>query len=187
MNVLQNNENIAYHAARILLLITLCGTPRSKQAKTLPGIEGRTLLAKLDFFLRYPAYLKRAAKILYPEKEITDKDFGLLSNDELKSVESQMIRYLYGPWDNLYYVILAYLIGKELIEVEKRKGTEIFRLTTKGHTVASELISSPIYADLVSRANTVYSLFNKFKGSRIKDFIYSNFPEVVNREIGAII
>ncbi|GAB4237314.1 MAG: hypothetical protein Kow00121_64420 [Elainellaceae cyanobacterium] len=187
MSALQTDENLAYHAARVLLLITLCGTPRGKQAKTLPGIEGRTLLAKLDFFLRYPVYLKKAAQILNSTSEISNQDLGLSTEDEIHSVESKMVRYLYGPWDNLYYIVLAYLIGKELIQVEKKQGTEIFRLTVKGNATVSELVSDPMYADLIHRANTVYKLFHKYKGYRLKEFIYKNFPEVVNREIGAVI
>src|SRR5437588_2238107 len=112
-------ENLAYHASRLLLLISLCGKPRKPTVKSekLPGIEGRTLLAKLDFFIRYPVYLKRAAKLLHTE--ISDEDLGLATDEEMHSVESHMVRYLYGPWDHIYYSALAYLIGKGLIVVEK--------------------------------------------------------------------
>lgn len=185
MNFRLESETLAYHAARVLLLIALCGKPRGRQAKILPGIAGRTLLAKLDFFLRYPAYLKRAAAIL--GKHFTDEDLDLVPDSETRSVESRMVRYRYGPWDHLYYLTLAYLIGKELIYIELERGNEIFRLTEKGHTVAVTLANDPAYSDFARRAESAYKLFNTFSGTRLKEFIYQHFPEVVNRELGATI
>ncbi|MCI0561960.1 MAG: hypothetical protein MN733_26025 [Nitrososphaera sp.] len=179
----QTKENLAYHAARLLLLISFCGKPRVKPSGKLPGIEGRTLLAKLDFFLRYPAYLRRAAKVL--GKEVSDEALGLVPNEEEHSVESRMVRYLYGPWDDIYYPALAYLIGKELIIVEIGRTNETFRLTPKGRDVANKLSRGPVYESLARRAETAYHLFNKYTGNRLKDFIYIYFPEVVNRELGA--
>src|SRR6266705_4853592 len=95
----QKTENLAYHASRLLLLISLCGKPRnsSRRLDKLPGIEGRTLLAKLDFFLRYPGYLKLAAKIL--DVKVSNEEMGLATDEEVNSVESHMVRFLYGPWD----------------------------------------------------------------------------------------
>lgn len=185
MNLRRANENLAYHAARLLLLIRFCGKPRTKQSQQLPGVKGRTLLAKLDFFLRYPVYLKKAAEIL--KRDFSDEDFGLVPDDETRSVESRMVRYLYGPWDHIYYLTLAYLIGKELITVEIDRGTEIFRLTEKGQGIAKMLTQEPEYVDLARRADTAYHLFNPYGGGRLKDFIYTHFPEVVNRELGEAI
>lgn len=179
------SENLAYHAARLLLLVRFCGKPRRSQSATLPGVDGRTLLAKLDFFLRYPVYLKKAAEIL--KKDFSAEDFGLVPDDEIHSVESRMVRYLYGPWDHVYYPALAYLIGKELIVIEMKRGTEVFRLTLKGWDIANKLAQEPAYANLALRADTAYHLFNKYKGSGLKNFIYTYFPEVVSRELGAMI
>lgn len=184
-------ESIAYHAARVLLLISYCGKPRSVRAASLPAIVGRTLLAKLDFFLRYPVYLKKAAQIL--SKDFTNEDFGMAAEggegEEVMalSVESRMVRYLYGPWDHIYYPALAYLIGKELITVENKGGTDVFRITTKGREVSSTFAEDPVYADLVRRAETAYKLFNPFTGNRLKEFIYHHFPEVVSRRVGETI
>jgi hypothetical protein len=187
----RTTESIAYHAARILLLISYCGKPRSARAASLPAVVGRTLLAKLDFFLRYPVYLKKAAQIL--GKEFADEDFGMEAEAAeaeeavAVSVESRMVRYLYGPWDHIYYPALAYLIGKELITVENKGGTDVFRITQKGQEVSSAFAEDPVYADLVRRANTAYRLFNQFTGNRLKDFIYRHFPEVVSRRVGETI
>lgn len=177
-------ENVAYHASRLLLLILLCGKPRGKATEKLPGIEGRTLLAKLDFFIRYPFYLRRASTIL--GKNVSNEDLGLNIREEEQSIEAQMVRFFYGPWDHVYYLALAYLVGKELITVEKSEisNTEIFRLTQKGQTVGRQIVNDPAYTDLASRAEITQSLFNKYNGNRLKNFIYKNFPEVVGRKIG---
>jgi hypothetical protein len=178
-------ENIAYHAARLLLLIAYCGKPRMARSAKLPGVEGRTLLAKLDFFLRYPNYLVKAAQIL--RKEVSDGDIGITGEREAMSVESRMVRYRYGPWDHVYYPALAYLVGKQLIMIEPMQGADIFRLTPQGRVVSDQLSKDTAYKDLVRRAETVYKLFNKYSGNRLKDFIYDNFPEVVNRKLGETI
>lgn len=178
------SETVAYHAARLLLVVALCGTPQGGSERR-PGVKGRTLLAKLDFFLRYPVYLARAAVLQGRRLEIAD--LGLSTPDELGTVESRMVRYRYGPWDHVYYTALAYLIGKGLLHVEMEGGTEVFRLTERGQAVASELADDPAYVDLAQRAKSVYRLFNRFSGSRLKDFIYANFPEVVGRKLGATI
>jgi hypothetical protein len=175
-----NSENIAYHAARLLILIRFCGKPRSDPA-LYPGVEGRTLLAKLDFFLRYPVYLKRAALIL------NNEDVNSISSDEINTVESRMIRYLYGPWDRVYYEVLAYLIGKGLIVVNKKGNTEIFQLSVIGMKKSEEIALESSYADLVSRAGFVNRLFSKYSGNRLKEFIYQYFPDVVNKDIGEVI
>jgi len=191
--MLRADETLAYHASRVLILVAFCGTPRGARATARPAIEGRTLLAKLDFFLRYPSYLRKAAVIQQEsgalKKKIifTNDDFGLTTEAEATSVESRMVRYLYGPWDHVYYETIAYLVGKGLIIIEKKRGTEVFRVTALGQEVAAQLASDPAYGDLTRRAITAYYLFNSFTGTGLKDFIYRNFPEVVNREIGATI
>ena len=185
MNLERSGENLAYHAARLLILIAYCGKPRKSPNALLPAIESRTLLAKLDFFLRYPNYLRKAIEI----RNASLANDHILRNlkPESNSVESRMVRYLYGPWDHVYYPALAYLIGKHLIIVERKRNTDIFRLTLAGQAVVNQLASDPAYVAIIERANIVYSLFNKYSGNRLKEFIYEHFPEVVNRGIGATI
>lgn len=181
MTQLLATENLAYHAARLLILIGHCGKPQTKSVK-LPAIQGRTLLAKLDFFMRYPSYLKYAAlKLGVP---CTDYDLGFLHPDEIDTIESRMVRYLYGPWDSLYYTVLAYLIGKKLIEPPVASKVDVFRLTPQGQNVLKSLENDPAFSDLIRRADTIYRLFNAYTGSRLKEFIYQHFPEVVNRGLG---
>lgn len=44
-------DDLAYHQARVLLLVTAVADARGHQGK----VDGLTKLAKLDFLLRYPA------------------------------------------------------------------------------------------------------------------------------------
>ncbi len=181
---LHQGENTPYHVARLLILIGECGTPQNSQTK-LPSIKGRTLLAKLDFFMRYPKYLKKAGSIF--GKEFTDSQLGIYSADEVNTVESRMIRYLYGPWDDIYYVALAYMIGKGLIEPIKPSKVDSFKITLYGKTLLHMLKDDKVFDDLFARGKTIYHLFNSYSGSRLKDFIYTYFTDVVNHDIGEVI
>lgn len=176
-----STENLAYHVARLLILIGHSGKPQSSSER-LPAIVGRTLLAKLDFFMRYPNYLKNAAIKL--GVGCTDSDLGVAQINDINTIESRMVRYLYGPWDSVYYVALAYMIGKGLIEPPLASKVDIFRLTQKGKSVLQNLEDDPSFIDLIRRANTVHKLFNAYNGSRLKLFIYQNFPEILSRKLG---
>jgi hypothetical protein len=175
------SDNLAFHAARLLLLTAIVGRPQGEKGRP-PAIEGRTLLAKLDFFLRYPHYLLRAAEIV--GVALSPHDAGLAADDDAGSVESQMVRYLYGPWDHVYYPTLAYAIGKQLIVVEKKKSTDVFRLTPLGLEVAERLLLEKSYAPLGRRARIIRKLFSRYSGNGLRKFIYEHFPDVVSRRIG---
>jgi len=181
-NMKPKSENLAYHAARLLILIRFAGRPR-KDPAILPGVEGRTLLAKLDFFLRYPEYLKRASEIT----GVPIENPAIINFDETNSVESRMIRYLYGPWDDIYYPVLAYLVGKKLIVIGKKKNTEIFQLSPRGNEISEQLALTTEFAEISSRADFISKVFSKYNGNTLKEFIYKNFPDVVNRKIGEVI
>lgn len=161
------DDNIPFHATRLILLIYLAGKPE---------IEGRTKLAKLDFFVRYPTYLLRAAEIEGKEAIVEEiKNIIQVS----PTIESQMIRYKYGPWDQKYYLVLAYLSGKNLVTVQQKKNMDSFLLTEAGTTLASSLIQQSEFTAVAERCRIVKKLFGNLSGSEIKNFIYRHFPEVV--------
>ena len=176
-------ESLAYHAARVLLLIRQCGSPQ-KSPKKMPGVKGRTLLAKLDFFLRYPTYLLQAARMAEVEGTTSKRVLSQAAamEEPAATVEAPMVRYKYGPWDHTYYLVLAYLIGKGLIQVDLKGRTEVFRVTKEGRRVADTLGESPAYSELVARASLVHGLFGSFNGNTLKNYIYERFPEVVARK-----
>lgn len=161
------DDNIPFHATRLVLLIALAGTP---------GIVGRTKLAKLDFFVRYPDYLLKAAEIEGKQTVVQEIKQIMKSNP---TIESYMIRYKYGPWDQKYYLVLAYLSGKKLIEVQRQGNMDSFLLTETGADLASDLIEQPEFHLLSDRCRIVKKLFGDVSGTKIKDFIYRHFPEVV--------
>lgn len=171
-------EEINYHSTRLLLLIAYCGSPENS-----PKIKGRTLLAKLDFFIRYPSYLD---KVVYKQtgKNLDELAGQILKEEEKNNIETRMIRYKYGPWDNLYYQILIYLIAKNLISIEIEKEVELFSLTDAGKEIVETLSNNPVFEQIILRAKILKKIFPRWNGSSIKAFIYDNFPEIVSLPLG---
>ncbi len=151
-------DSLEFHAARLLLLLKYAGGRYSK-------ISGRLKLAKFDFFVRYPSYLKKAIE--------TDTTIAVNVNPE-----SPMIRYKYGPWDSKYYDIFAYLVAKGLISISPTKSGDEFSLTERGQDAVNEL-KGPDFDEIINRCQLVYKKFKDFSGTQLKDYIYSSFPEIV--------
>ncbi len=167
------DDNIPFHATRLLLLIKVSGRPVRK-----PRIEGRTKLAKLDFFVRYPPFLDKAAQNLLSEEQ-----YQLVRNKLVvdPTVESHMIRYKYGPWDKKYYLILAYLNGKNLIKISSSaNNVDLYELSPIGDSLSSTLMELQQFETIVTRCRIVGDIFGNRNGTWIKKFIYRTFPEVVH-------
>jgi len=176
------DDSIEFHASRILILLGLCS--RDKISRDKVGIKGRTKLAKLDFFLRYPVYLDKALEKLNIDK----KKFTFeIEESEKHSVEASMIRYKYGPWDQRYYDIFAYLLGKELIEVNIIGGTDYFSVSDIGKSALKELLYTEAFQPLVSRCQVIKKVLGWRTGESLKNIIYKYFPEIVNQPIGSLI
>lgn len=165
------DDNLPYHVARLVLLLRLAGRPLGE-----PRIDGRTKLAKLDFFVRYPQFLQKAIDILGARKAY---DSVLLADEIGVTVESHMIRYRYGPWDRRYYVLLAYMYGKDLIIVNSRGTADQYALSTTGMRLASSLLELPEHKTIAARCKAVGELLGVKSGTWLKDFVYRNYPEVV--------
>lgn len=158
-----------FHAARLLLLLRLCGTAGR--------IDGLTKLAKLDFFVRYPDFFARLARHLGQPVEAATS-----------AVESAMVRHHYGPWDKRYYQVLPFLISRSAIAVEKERGAYVFRLTDLGKVVAKKLADLPEYGPLVEQMKRVKKLVGRKSGSHLKNLIYDLFAkEVRHKPLGEII
>lgn len=159
-------ESLEFHAARLLLLLKCAGGRKAK-------IVGRTKIAKMDFFVRYPTYLVKAANLR-----------GIQSTVESGArPESPMIRYKYGPWDTKYYNVFALLVGRGLISIHPSDKGDVFVLTDKGQFAIEEL-QGPEFEEIIERCRLVYRLFGSKSGTAIKRFIYDSFPEIVARPIG---
>jgi DNA-binding PadR family transcriptional regulator len=155
---------------RILLLIDAFTKPTK-------SLEGRTKLAKLDFFLRYPVFMKRALAIRNPDQTME------ISKEEQLNIEGRMIRYRYGPWDPSHYAILGRLIGKGLVEtVSNSKGLS-YRVTESGKKLAKEIRTEDSWQETVSRIKILEKNFN-LTGTKLKEFVYKHFPEVTGASWG---
>ncbi|MFF3869574.1 hypothetical protein [Micromonospora sp. NPDC001898] len=165
------NYGLDYHAARILLLVSAFGRSRRN------GVDGLTKLAKLDFLLRYPAMLERLS--LTETNEFPPAHLRA-SDDERLAVESRMIRYKYGPWDDRYYPILGILLGTGLVKSSGGKGRLRMSVTGDGKRVASQLAALSTWRLTAERCEFIAANFDT-TGNRLKDLIYENLPDVVDR------
>jgi len=159
--------------ARLLILIDVFTTSKN-------SLEGRTKLAKLDFLLRYPQFLQRALSVQAPHLAIAHQP-GLED-----TIETRMMRYRYGPWDPAYFGILGSLIGRGLVlPVPTITGTG-YRTTAMGQKLATRIGSTEPWKEVVLSAKQLKAHFDR-SGSWLKDFIYRNFPEVVESSWGKTI
>ncbi|MFD3488013.1 hypothetical protein [Streptomyces sp. NPDC058665] len=134
-------------------------------------------LAKLDFFLRYP---DRLEQLLHNRKV----DVDLTENPWLTgAIEQRMIRYRYGPWDPAYYGLLGALIGKGLIETTMEKGNSAYRTTEAGRQVANALSDTDSWRPVRDRVRVLKRHLN-LTGTKLRDLIYENFPDIVEADLG---
>jgi ABC-three component (ABC-3C) system Middle Component 4 len=157
------------HSARLLILLDAFG--EGQQSGT---IEGLTKLAKLDFLLRYPVMLQRALEA----KGRTTKDVKL-EDHEQHSVESEMVRYRFGPWDHRYREFLNILVAKELVFVTIEGRKVIIAATEKGRDQARQLASHELFEQYARRAKLLKRHFN-LTATNLMNFIYDTFPEIVS-------
>lgn len=160
-------ENVPeFHAGRLLLLLQLCGSgPRR-------SIKGRTKLAKLDFFVRYPRFLEAALLTLQQNGQQV-----IRYNAGADGVEASMIRYRFGPWDRRYYNLVAMLRARGLISI--RGSVDTFSLTSVGRSFAQEFAELPAFAAVMERCRIVAATFGGLTGTQLKTFIHKVFDEEV--------
>lgn len=156
-----------FHAARLLVLMFVCGSGRTHQ------LRGRTKLAKLDFFVRYPSFLEVGLTRLREEgRAVPEYQAGT------EGVEASMVRYRYGPWDHRYYNLLALLDARGLVKIGG--GTiETYSLTDEGQRVAETLAAESAFSPIVERCRIVRDSFAEMNGTQLKDFVYQTFADEV--------
>lgn len=157
------------HAARLLVLISAFVGPEDGAV-----VEGLTKLAKLDFLLRYPVMLERALAA----KGRSTRDVQLHDHERL-SVESEMVRYRFGPWDHRYREFLNILAGKNLVTVSVEGRKVVVGLTDRGRAMAAALNTSPEFEDYARRSSLLKRHFD-VQATTLMNFIYETFPEVVS-------
>ncbi len=160
------DDVLEFHAARLLLLLRHCGI-RSKGTNEY-RIDGLTKMAKLDFFVRYPAFFEQVIN-----------DSSSTRQASTRKPESPMIRYQYGPWDARYYHVLAYLRAKRLIDVKKDQKTVQLVLTDEGGDVTRTLSNDVSYNELLTHIKAVAKVFKQRSGNQLKTLIYATFDAEV--------
>lgn len=163
------DDVIEFHAARLLLLFSVCGVSGR--------IDGLTKMAKLNFFARYPDFFAAARHATVPDSG-DQKEFQA---DSDAAVEAAMVRHHYGPWDKRYYHVLAHLEAKKLITVTKHGNSYRLTLTDDGKQIAKSLGDKASFAPLVERMREIKKVFGKKRGSTLKKLIYRLFDEEVGR------
>jgi hypothetical protein len=141
------------------------------------ALEGRTKLAKLDFLLRYPAYLQRALAIRAPRATI------LVDSVEANNIDHRMIRYRYGPWDPAYFSLLGRLVGKGLVKSVSLPRGVGYQVTSLGHDVAVRITSNVEWSQTAESARLLKRFFD-LTGTWLKNFVYQHFPEVSQAKWG---
>lgn len=161
--------NIDYHVGRLLVLLRHFAPPGKK-------LSGLTKMAKLDFLLRYPAFTDRIMLARGLGWTIGSEP----TDAELQAVESRMIRHKYGPWDHRYYPLLGALVGLGLAEANSKGRSLEITLTETGLRRAIEIADQDEWVAIDARANLLKRHFD-ISGSKLKDLIYDELPEVVDR------
>lgn len=165
------DDVLEFHAARLLLLISICGEKGV--------LKGLTKMAKLDFFVRYPQFFQIAAKVLGQDTELID-----LYTD----AESKMVRYHYGPWDQRYYHVLAYLEAKGLVQIKKEGPAINLVLTELGNQSAAKLDGMISFAPIINQMQQVKKVLGNKKGNELKNLVYEIFSdEVAKLSMGEVI
>ena len=163
------DDILEFHAARILLLLGICGDKGQ--------IKGLTKMAKLDFFVRYPLFFIKVANILGESVETAVVD-----------VESKMVRYHYGPWDQRYYHVLAYLESKGLIQVVKSNASINLSLSALGKATCDRLEKNISFSPMISQMQQVKNVLGNKKGNELKNLIYQVFDtEIKKLSMGEVI
>lgn len=169
-------EDLAYHQARVLLLVTATAAERGHARK----LDGLTKLAKLDFLLRYPAL---ATEVLDP-LNINDPRLHLGDDDvrEPTAVEAPMTRYKYGPWDDRYYAIIGALVGRGLLRYAKgRKGSVALVPTPAGRRLADQMAATAEWSEVADRSQAIAEASSGLTGNALKDLIYQRLADLMNR------
>ena len=162
------DDSMDFHAARLLVLLSRCGGDKQ-------SVEGRTKLAKLDFFVRYPQFLEIAETELARRGE---PNSPFTANGP--ETEAPMIRYRFGPWDPRYRNYLTFLRARGLVKVTGSK-VERVTLTAKGRTTAATLASTGAFSEIVRRCDAMAGNLSEWNGTRLMELVYELFP----RQVGA--
>ena len=166
-------ESGPLHLARLMLILL------EASRRTAKSVDGIMKLAKIDFLLRYPTCLERTLIALGKDPANAD-----VQEYERTTIESKMVRFRYGPWDDRYRQWIGLLVAQGLVDAYVQGRTVHVVLTDAGRGVAETFETSDEYADLAARSKLIYKLVGRRSGTWLKDFVYQTFPEIVDMKWG---
>lgn len=170
---LEQDDNL--HLGRLLLILKALSAHDPEHA-----VEGLTKLVKLDFLLRYPTFLERAL-----EARQANAQSVATEEHERRSVESAMVRYRFGPWDERYRRFLNLLSSRDLIRVTVEGRKVVIMLTDKGVETAGRLALDEAFQKINRRAQLLRNF--DLTATTLMKFIYSTFPEIGSLRLGRTI
>lgn len=162
-----------FHIARLLLLLK-CAAGRSHKP-----MRGIMKLAKIDFLIRYPNCLARVLKKLGKNDPKSE-----LPEEERDTIEARMIRFRFGPWDTRYRRWIGIMVAKGLAQTFVEGRTVNVKLTEQGMTTAAIFAEQNEFEGLLKRAKVVIANVGEMSPTRLKDFIYEVFPELLGMQWG---
>lgn len=164
--------NANYHVARLLLVVRGFGGPDRR------WLVGLAKLAKVDFLLRYPMALMDFMQ----SKDVPVPEHLWPNALEREVVESPMIRYRYGPWDNQYYAMIGRMVGTGLAEQSRGdRGEILLRLTEAGMASANRLADDPEWQLVAGRVEFLAEILKDVTGSRLTAELYEEFADMFDR------
>jgi hypothetical protein len=104
--------------------------------------------------------------------------------EERNTIEARMIRFRFGPWDKRYRRWIGVLVSKGLADTYLKGRTVNVKLTPAGTKVATQLSGMADFKTIATRSKMVASAFGDYPSTKLKDFIYSVFPEIVDMQWG---
>jgi hypothetical protein len=162
------------HLGRLLILLKSAGGRSG-----IKPVAGITKLAKMDFLLRYPNCLERVLQAVE-----LDPANARIKPYEKNTIETKMIRFRYGPWDSRYRRWMRLLQAKGLGTTHTQGNTVYIGLTERGAEFASTLAKDEEFRDISERSKLVAKAVGDMSASRLKDFIYEQFPEITTMRWG---
>lgn len=162
-----------FHIARLILLLNAMAGRGGK------SVQGIMKLAKLDFLLRYPNCLVRSLEAVGKANEA-----ARIPEEEGNTIEARMIRFRFGPWDKRYRRWIGLLVSKGLAQTYLDGRTVHVELTDVGMDVAVRLGELEEFKPLASRSSIIASTFGNYSATKLKDFVYRVFPEIIDMQWG---
>jgi hypothetical protein len=162
-----------FHIARLLLLL------KAASGRSNKPIQGIMKLAKLDFLLRYPNCLVRVLQELGNVAAANE-----IPEQERDTIEARMIRFRFGPWDKRYRRWIGILVSKGLANTYVEGRTVNVKLTQEGIEVASRLAELRDFQPLFKRSEIIASTVGGYSATKLKEFVYKVFPEIVSMRWG---